>query len=159
MTPSDGKAWNSRSLRCRSVCFGSGHWPRRRAETGWIFLEQSVFERSIFSYALGGFEAGITPWRNFARDGSVDDLGAYVGYAIANANVNAIYGGLKAGTVTIDSYSLGTYWTHFSPAGWYLDTVLQGTWYGEVNGAAGFTGLSVSGGGLAASVTGRRPFS
>ena len=111
-----------------------------------------------FSYALGGFEAGITPWRNLARDGSVDDLGAYVGYAISNANVNAIYGGLKAGTVTIDSYSLGTYWTHFSPAGWYLDTVLQGTWYGEVNGAAGFTGLSVSGGGLAASVTGGRPF-
>lgn len=29
----------------------------------------------------------------------------------------------------LDGYSLGAYWTHFGPSGWYLDGVIQGTWY------------------------------
>src|SRR4029078_5477922 len=27
------------------------------------------------------------------------------------------------------AYSLGGYWTHFGPGGWYIDTILQGTFY------------------------------
>jgi len=109
-----------------------------------------------FSYALGGFEAGMTPWSNVARDGSVDSAGGYVGYSIANASVNSVYTGSKAGDVSIDAYSLGAYWTHVGAQGWYVDAVLQGTWYGQVQGSA-FTGLSVGGAGFAASVTGGQP--
>jgi outer membrane autotransporter protein len=109
-----------------------------------------------YSYSLGGFEAGVTPWSTVSRDGSIDTLGGYLGYSIANANVNSVYSGAKAGTVTIDAYSLGAYWTHVGPGGWYLDTVLQGTWYGQVQGSA-LTGLSVTGSGFAASVTAGQP--
>jgi outer membrane autotransporter protein len=34
------------------------------------------------------------------------------------------------GTVNLDAYSAGGYWTHYGPSGWYIDAVLQGTRYG-----------------------------
>jgi len=34
---------------------------------------------------------------------------------------------LNVGNLSIDAYSLGGYWTHVGPSGWYTDTVLMGT--------------------------------
>ena len=36
----------------------------------------------------------------------------------------------NTGTLNLDAYSGGVYWTHYGPGGWYLDAVLQGTGYG-----------------------------
>ena len=33
------------------------------------------------------------------------------------------------GSMNLNSWSAGGYWTHTGPGGWYLDAVLQGTWY------------------------------
>ena len=35
----------------------------------------------------------------------------------------------KGGEDKFDAFSLGGYWTHFGPSDWYLDGVLQATWY------------------------------
>ena len=35
--------------------------------------------------------------------------------------------GYRAGKLAIDSYSLGGYWTHIGPGGWYTDTVIMGS--------------------------------
>src|SRR5262250_2159512 len=33
------------------------------------------------------------------------------------------------GMVDLNGYSLAGYWTHYGPAGWYVNTVMQGTFY------------------------------
>ncbi len=37
--------------------------------------------------------------------------------------------GPTAGSIAMEAVSLGGYWTHFGPSGWYVDAVTQGTWY------------------------------
>ena len=64
----------------------------------------------------------------------------------------------KAGTVTMNAYSGGAYWTHFGPQGWYIDGALQGTWFGQAHGATNVTGMTVSGSALTASVEVGAPF-
>ncbi len=55
------------------------------------------------------------------------------------------------------SWAIGGYWTHYGPTGWYLDAVVQGTFY---DGAAStsFSHLSTDGSGLVASLEGGYPF-
>ena len=35
----------------------------------------------------------------------------------------------RTGSMNLTAWSAGGYWTHVGPGGWYLDAVLQGTWY------------------------------
>ena len=37
---------------------------------------------------------------------------------------------LQVGDVDVNGTSLGGYWTHVGPNGWYLDGILMGTWFG-----------------------------
>ena len=111
-----------------------------------------------FSASYGGVQAGIDLWRGTSMFGGRDDAGLYVGYLNAYADVDQVYSSLKAGSVNMNAYSAGAYWTHFAPQGWWLDGVVQGTWFGDVKGYTNFTGMSVSGSGFAASLEGGYPF-
>jgi outer membrane autotransporter protein len=111
-----------------------------------------------FSASYGGVEAGIDLYRRINPDGSHDDAGLYVGYLNAHADVDQVYSSALAGTVNMNAYSLGAYWTHFGAPGWYVDAVLQGTWLGQVEGSTPLTGMSVSGSAFAASLEGGYPF-
>ena len=88
-----------------------------------------------YSASYGGFQAGIDLYRRINPDGSHDDAGLYVGYLNAHADVDQVYSSALAGTVNMNAYSLGAYWTHFGAPGWYVDAVLQGTWLGQVEGS------------------------
>ena len=110
-----------------------------------------------FSVSYGGFQAGMDLWRG-ALYGGRDDAGLYVGYANAYASVDQVYSTLKAGSVTMNAYSVGAYGTHFAPQGWWLDGVLQGTWLGNVQGSTQNTGMTVSGSAFTASLEGGYPF-
>ena len=55
------------------------------------------------------------------------------------------------GTDNIQAYSAGGYWTHYGPAGWYLDAILQGTFYSG-NATTQFAQLPLTGTGFAASL-------
>ena len=57
----------------------------------------------------------------------------------------------------MSAYSAGAYWTHFGPSGWYVDSVLQGTWFDQVRGQTVNTGMSVGSLGLTASLAGGYP--
>jgi outer membrane autotransporter protein len=53
-----------------------------------------------------------------------------VGFARATGDVNGFALGtpdLDAGHLAINAYSLGGYWTHIGPGGWYTDAVLMGS--------------------------------
>jgi outer membrane autotransporter protein len=108
---------------------------------------------------VGGFQGGFDVWRGSPFSGHRDAAGIYFAYDHSSMNVNGLvtnpaatgYVLTHTGTVNLDAYSGGAYWTHYGPAGWYLDAVLQGTVY---NGTAstGFSQLPTGGVGFIASL-------
>ena len=63
----------------------------------------------------------------------------------------------RTGSIKLDAVSVGGYWTHVGPCGWYLDGVLQGTWYWG-SASTQFSRLSTDGTGFIASLEGGWPF-
>ena len=61
------------------------------------------------------------------------------------------------GSMNLDAWSAGGYWTHVGPGGWYLDAVLQGTWY-YGSASTQFARLNTDGTGFIASLEGGYPF-
>jgi outer membrane autotransporter protein len=98
-----------------------------------------------------GMQSGIDLLRASFQPGHRDVGGLYFSYLNGNADVDGLVTNLAAnayvlqhtGTVNLNAYSLGGYWTHYGPGGWYLDAVLQGTRYGG-DTTATFSSLGVS---------------
>lgn len=90
---------------------------------GGIFRSGPNFDYDIFA-----FQAGLDLYRAVNSDGSRDHAGVYGAIGRIRGDVTH-FNGIKAGTNTIDGYTLGAYWTHFGASGWYLDGVVQGTWF------------------------------
>ena len=111
-----------------------------------------------YSASYGGIQAGMDLWRAASMFGGRDDAGLYIGYLDAHASVDQVYSSAQAGSVSMSAYSLGAYWTHFGLPGWYVDSVLQGTWFGQVEGNTQITGMTVSGSAVSASLEGGYPF-
>jgi outer membrane autotransporter protein len=57
----------------------------------------------------------------------------------------------RTGTLGLNAYSAGGYWTHYGPSGWYLDAVLQGTYYNG-NAMTQFASLPINGSGFISSL-------
>ena len=144
----------------------SAMWGRVFGETGWqrpghnwSMAADNDFLNGRgpqYSFSLGGLQAGMDLWRREGAEGSRDRAGLYTGYINASAQVNQVYTGVypsnKAGTLTMSGYSAGAYWTHFGPSGWYVDSMLQGTWFDQVRGQTVDTGMTVGGQDLTASL-------
>ena len=87
---------------------------------------------------LIGLQFGVDVWRGSFSPGSRDVAGLYFGYLNGDTNIDGLvtnadataYVLQRTGMLNLNSYSLGGYWTHYGPGGWYLDAVLQGTRYG-----------------------------
>ncbi|CAN7585150.1 autotransporter outer membrane beta-barrel domain-containing protein [Bosea sp. LjRoot237] len=112
---------------------------RSYASAGWARIIGSHGERDngvngifrggpSFDYDIFALQAGLDLYRGQNADGSRDHVGIYGVIGRLQGDVRH-FNGIKAGTNTIDGYSLGAYWTHFGASGWYLDGVVQGTWY------------------------------
>ncbi|HEV7334830.1 MAG TPA: autotransporter outer membrane beta-barrel domain-containing protein [Bosea sp. (in: a-proteobacteria)] len=109
-----------------------------------------------FDYDLYGLQAGLDLYRGINSDGSRDHAGIYAAIGRIEGDVTH-FNGLRAGRNTIDAYSIGGYWTHFGPSGWYLDGVVQGTWYdAKADSRRGFS-LSKDSFGFGASLEGGYP--
>lgn len=108
---------------------------------------------------LLGFQSGIDLWRGEWMPGHRDAAGIYVGYANANVDVSGLvtneaatgYVLRKTGSLNLDAWSGGAYWTHYGPSDWYLDAVAQVTHY---QGAAStqFASLATTGFGFVSSL-------
>ncbi|PXV56935.1 outer membrane autotransporter barrel domain-containing protein [Dyella jiangningensis] len=105
-----------------------------------------------------GFQTGVDLYR--ADEGDLrTQSGVYVGAARANADVKQIYSGEQAGTVSMDGYAFGGYWTRKASSGWYVDAVLQAMRYDRIR-ARSFYGLELdtTGWGFIGSLEGGRAF-
>lgn len=118
---------------------------------GGIFRNGPNFDYDIFA-----LQAGLDLYRGMNADGSRDHAGIYGVIGRLQGDVRH-FNGIKAGTNTIDGYSLGAYWTHFGASGWYLDGVVQGTWFNVEADSKRLIKLERDGFGFAASLEGGYP--
>ena len=94
------------------------------------------------------------------EDGSRDHGGVYFAIGHGDGDVEHSLPNLRVrgGSNEFDGYTIGGYWTHFGPSGWYLDGVLQGTWYDFTTKPRRFLETDTEGFGLAASLETGYPF-
>jgi outer membrane autotransporter protein len=113
-----------------------------RPDWGRFFGEQidnryQAFADPRASGWLGGFQGGLDLWRGSLLPGQRDVAGVYFSYGHSEVGVNGLVTNPSAtnymlthtGTVDLNAFSTGGYWTHYGPSGWYLDAVVQGTVY------------------------------
>src|SRR5262245_36201739 len=116
--------------------------------------------RPDFDGTFAGFQAGADLLRWESSNGHSDRIGFYVAQARASGAVHGLvdaFEGAPAGHVDLDATSYGGYWTHLGPSNWYIDAVLQGTYFQTAaNSIRGFAN-NFSGGGFAASIEGGYP--
>jgi outer membrane autotransporter protein len=114
---------------------------------------------------MGGFQGGIDLLRGSLTAGHYERAGLYGAYGDVNADVDGLVTNPAAtayilahtGSMNLASWSAGGYWTHVGPGGWYLDAVLQGTWY-YGSASTQFARLNTDGTGFIASLEGGYPF-
>ena len=85
---------------------------------------------SSFSGNTYGMQVGQDLYARTSDSGHQDRYGVFLGYASANGDVRGDamgQRGYRAGKLGIQSHSVGAYWTHVGPGGWYTDTVILGS--------------------------------
>src|SRR5262249_56368746 len=106
-----------------------------------------------------GIQTGADVWRGSLIPGHTDTAGVYFAYSNGNVNVDGLvtnaaataYVLQRTGSLNLNAYSLGGYWTHYGPAGWYLDAVLQGSIY-QGDASTQFASLPANGTGFTSSL-------
>jgi outer membrane autotransporter protein len=144
--------------------FSPSVWGRFFGQT--LDNHYSAFADPRASGNLGGFQGGIDLLRGSLIAGHYERAGLYGAYGDVNADVNGLVTNPAAtayvlshtGSMNLNSWSAGGYWTHIGPGGWYLDAVLQGTWY-YGSASTQFARLNTDGTGFIASLEGGYPYS
>lgn len=77
-----------------------------------------------YNYDMQAFQVGLDLYRGEDTDGSHDQAGLTLAIGKIDGGVEH-YTGFGAGNNVLRAYSVGGYWTHFSPEGAYVDGVLQ----------------------------------
>jgi outer membrane autotransporter protein len=139
--------------------YNNGTWGRviaqhgnRDGDTNGIFGAGPRYD-----YDFGAFQIGQDLYRWQQANGYRTHAGVYGAIGGAHSDVTH-FDGARAGDDTFMGYSVGGYWTTFGPTGWYLDSVLQGTFY-DMNGNSNrLPALHTEGWGLGASLEGGAPF-
>ncbi len=138
---------------------GIGHWGHRDGDARGIYDGAPEYD-----YRFGALQGGMDFYRE-EKDDVTDHAGMYLAYGRGRMDVtqNLLTSKRDAGRNDFNAFSVGGYWTRFGENGWYLDGVLQATWYGmttKSNRATefGFPDQDVDGFGFAASIEGGYPF-
>jgi len=83
-----------------------------------------------FDGSMTGMQVGHDIYAGTSASGQRNHYGLFVGFAHATGKVNGFamaMQNLDVGKLAVDAYSLGGYWTHVGPSGWYTDAVLMGS--------------------------------
>jgi outer membrane autotransporter protein len=116
-----------------------------------IYGSQGPSYRSdIFS-----LQAGADLYRGQDNSGS-DAAGVYIAAGQIAGDVKHFDGSI-AGHDRLQNLTLGGYWTHVGPSGWYTDAVVQGTSYKITASSTRMAPLRTGGRGVAASFEGGYP--
>jgi outer membrane autotransporter protein len=139
--------------------------------SGWARFFGGTFNDRYQAFAdpradgnFWGFQGGVDLLRGPLIPGGYDRAGLYGAFGNSNASVDGLvtnpgataYILTRTGSVNLDAWSGGAYWTHVGPSGWYLDTVLQGTSY-TGHASTSISSLPTVGRGFLASLEGGYP--
>ena len=104
-----------------------GYWGHRDGDAVGIFGRDGP----AFDYDFGAIQTGMDFYRNEYENGQRDNAGLYLALGRGHADVehNLLGRTFKGGEDDFNAVSVGGYWTRFGENDWYLDGVLQGTWY------------------------------
>ncbi|MFM0069195.1 autotransporter family protein [Paraburkholderia aspalathi] len=97
---------------------------------GHSVLSQSGDVHPEFDGSVVGAQAGHDIYADTTASGHRNHFGFFVGFARATGDVSGFAVGVPdadVGHLAINAYSLGGYWTHIGPGGWYTDAVLMGS--------------------------------
>jgi outer membrane autotransporter protein len=123
----------------------AGTGPAGPVQSAWGRFFGEQIDNSYQAFAapnangqIFGFQAGLDLWRGSFIPEQRDAAGLYFAYGNANLNVSGLvtneaatgYVRSPVGTLGLNGYSVGGYWTHYGPGNWYFDAVVQGTIYG-----------------------------
>jgi outer membrane autotransporter protein len=143
--------------------FSPSVWGRFFGQT--IDNRYQAFADPRASGNMGGFQGGIDLLRGPVIPGGYDRAGLSGAYGDVSADVTGLvtnpaataYVLTHTGSVNVNAWSAGGYWTHVGRGGWYLDAVLQGTWYGG-SASTQYARLNTDGTDFIASLEGGAPF-
>ena len=135
-------------------------WGRMLGEVGKRDTNNFFSAGPDYTWGLSGLQSGFDVWRRESRDGARDHAGLYAAIGGLSADVQRVFRDLgpTAGSVNMQAESVGGYWTHYGPGGWYIDAVTQGTWYDADARSVTGPGLHTNGLGWAGSLEGGYPF-
>jgi outer membrane autotransporter protein len=140
--------------------------PADHAPSAWGRVFAATIDQSYLAFAapaskgnLTGFQVGVDMWQGQSAPGHTDRFGGYLAYGSANVDVRGLvthadatgYVMQRTGSLNLHATSVGAYWTHYGPTGWYLDGVAQATTY-RGSAATSFTRLNLPGTGFMASL-------
>jgi fibronectin-binding autotransporter adhesin len=125
-----------------------GQWD---AKSGGIYRDGPSFDDNMIAV-----QAGLDLYRDTHDDGTRDFAGVLSSVGHGHGGVTN-YDDTVAGNDRFDSYSIGGYWTRFGAKDWYLDGVVQGTWY-DAKSSNEEQSLSTHGFGTTLSLEGGYPF-
>lgn len=134
----------------------SNSWGRvfgQNVERKWSGTVEPTFDGRLSGFQLG---QDLLGW----NDGA-DRIGLMGGQARMHGDVRGQalgWNDLAVGSAEIESDSLGAYWTHVAPKGWYLDAVVMKSWFDGRARSEAAVGVDLDGDGLSASVEGGYPF-
>ena len=107
-------------------------------KAGWARLFGGTYKQSwsgdvspAFNGGMIGVQVGLPLLGLEHSGGERDRAGLFFGYASASGSVTGFalgQQGMPVGNIAISAYSVGAYWTHFWPAGGYVDAVLMVSW-------------------------------
>ncbi len=136
----------------------------RHAVWGRLFGQQinnhyEAFADPRATGQVAGIQTGIDLWRGSLIPGHSDSAGLYFAYGNGNVSVDGLVTNAAAtayilqhtGSLNLNAFSIGGYWTHYGPGGWYIDAVLQGSFYNG-DAATQFAKLPISGTGFTSSL-------
>lgn len=105
--------------------------------------------------SFSGLQSGIELLGRESASGHRDRIGLLASYGRANGSVSGFSRGFQnmpVGSLSIDATSLGAYWTHVGPGGWYVDGTAAHVWYtGTPSSIQGLT-AATNGTGIIASI-------
>ena len=93
-------------------------------------LSQKGDANPSFDGTVWGMQVGQDLYADTQSNGHRNHYGVLVGFSRAVGDVNGFalaHQGLGVGSLQVNAYDVGGYWTHVAPSGWYTDAILMGS--------------------------------
>ena len=93
-------------------------------------LSQQGDVNPSFDGTVWGMQVGQDLVADTQSNGHRNHYGVLLGFSRATGDVNGFalaQQGLGVGSLQVNAYDLGGYWTHIAPSGWYTDAILMGS--------------------------------